>query len=236
MAINTERLYENAKEALRLACISVHDGDIENGEGLYKMMLKDPELYLRASDRYAWNNALPALEIFAMAKDALGKAKGGNAYNAVKRFIKGCPDARPDFQGVWYDVEGRQCMCDGYHAIRLVNPVEGFNAVKGMDLDKVFPNDAMIECELPMPTPGEVKIKSIPATSYPYNRKIYDFGDGLPAVDAKFLKNIMDCLPDAKVYATNNPYRGDKRVEISPVLFRSEKGDAILLPVRKKTA
>lgn len=236
MAINSERLYENAQEALRLACIASHHGDVEGGVGLYNLMVKDPELYLRASDRHLWNDALPALEIYIMAKDELGKAKGGTTYSAVKRFIKGCPEARPDFQGVWYDAEGRQCMCDGYHAIRLVKPVEGFNTVKGMDLDKVFPRDDMIECELHMPTPGEVKINSIPSPSYPYNRKLYDFGDGLPMVDAKFLKNIMDCLPDAKAYATFNEWHGDRRVESSPILFRSDKGDAILLPVRKITA
>lgn len=227
--MNTERLYENAKEALRLACISVHDGDIENGEGLYKMMLKDPELYLRASDRYAWNNALPALEIFAMAKDALGKAKGGNAYNAVKRFIKGCSDQRPDFKGVWYDADDRQCMCDGYHVLRLKNHVEGFNTVKGMDLDKCYPKDYELVAELPMPTPGELKINKKKIGSYRGAATVYDFGDDLPLVNADYLKNIMDCLPDAKAYVTKHQLTG-------PIIFKSDKGDVLLLPIRKKTA
>ena len=229
MAINTERLYENAKEALRLACISVHDGDIENGEALYKMMLKDPELYLRASDRYAWNNALPALEIFAMAKDALGKAKGGTAYSAVKRFIKGCSDQRPDFKGVWYDADDRQCMCDGYHVLRLKNHVEGFNTVKGMDLDKCYPKDYELVAELPMPTPGELKINKKKFESWRGAPCYYDFGEDLPRVNANYLKNIMDCLPDAKAYVTDHPLTG-------PIIFKSDKGDALLLPVRKKTA
>ena len=39
--MNTERLYENAQEALRLACIASHHGDVEGGVGLYKLMVKD---------------------------------------------------------------------------------------------------------------------------------------------------------------------------------------------------
>lgn len=229
MAINSERLYENAQEALRLACIASHNGDVESGVGLYNLMVKDPELYLRASDRHLWNDALPALEIYIMAKDELGKAKGGTAYSAVKRFIKGCPDARPDFQGVWYDAEDRQCMCDGYHAIRLVKPVEGFNTVKGMDLEKVFPQDYELVAELPMPTPGELKINKKKFESWRGAPCYYDFGEDLPRVNANYLKNIMDCLPDAKAYVTDHPLTG-------PIIFKSDKGDALLLPVRKKTA
>lgn len=67
--MNTERLYENACEALRRACVAVHDKDEDAGNELYGMMVKDPELYLHAS---YWDAALPALEIYLMAKDELG--------------------------------------------------------------------------------------------------------------------------------------------------------------------
>ena len=225
--MNTERLYENACEALRRACVAVHDKDEDAGNKLYGMMVKDPELYLHASDRIYWDAALPALEIHLMAKDELGKAKGGTAYSAVKRFIKGCPDFRPDLKGVWYDAEDRQCMCDGYHAIRLAKPVEGFETVAGMDLEKVWVQDNDMDTELPMPTPGELKIKKRKLTGSRYG---YDFGDGLPLVDASLLKNIMDCLPDSKAYVNSS------RGPLSTILFKSEKGDAILLPIRKKAA
>lgn len=229
MAINTERLFENASEALRLACISVHKGDEHDGTELYKMMLKDPELYLHASDRIYWDAALPALEIYLMAKDELGKAKGGTSYSAVKRFIKGCSDYRPDLQGVWYDAEGRQCMCDGYHAIRLVKPVEGFNTVKGMDLDKVFPNSTYFTdpVDVEIPTPGELKIKKRKLGSWRGAQTVYAFGEDLPMVDAGFLKDVMDCLPDAKAVTERNS-------TTRMIYFTSDRGDAILLPVRKK--
>ena len=229
MSINSERLYENACEALRRACVAVHDKDEEAGNDLYKLMVKEPEIYLHASDRIYWYEALPALEIYIMAKDELGKAKSGTAYSAVKRFIKGCSEYRPDLKGVWYDDQNRQCMCDGYHVLRLKNHVDGFEEVKGMDLDTVYPKDYELVAELPMPTPGELKINKKKTGSYRGAATIYDFGEDLPWVNADYLKNIMDCLPDAKAYVTDHPLTG-------PIVFKSDKGDALLLPVRRKTA
>lgn len=222
MAINAEKLYDLACANLLTACIAAYDGDEKDGNALFNMVKRNPDAY---------SSVLPintAREIFVMAKDELGKAKGGTAYSAVKRFIKGCTDARPSLKGVWMDAEGRQCMCDGYHAIRLKTPVEGFETVTGMDLNAVFPPEWELVQEIRVPTPGEVKINSVMRGSYP-KRKCYDFGDGLPMVTVQYLKNIMDCLPDAKAYITD-------KGETSVIVFKSDKGDAILLPVRKKVA
>lgn len=223
--MNTERLYENAKEALRLACISVHGGNEPDGNGLYNRMVKDPEIYLRASDKYLWHDALPALEIYIAAKDELGKTKHGSAYTAMKRIIAAVPDARKNIKGVWNDAEGRQCACDGYRAVRLKKPVEGFESVPGMDLNPVFPKDYMLKEELHVPTPGELKINKKKLAS---GATVYDFGEGFPMVMAAYLKDIIDILPDAKAYATGG--------ESSPIVFQSERGDALLLGVRKRSA
>lgn len=221
--MNTERLYETAREALRRVCMASCYGGPENGEEIFSHALKN-DVFAQSISEIA-----PALEIYLMAKDELGKSKGGTAYSAVKRFIKGCPDYRPDLKGVWYDAEDRQCMCDGYHVLRLKNHVEGFNTVRGMDLDKCYPKDYELVAELPIPTPGELKINKRKLDSYRGAATVYDFGDDLPLVNADYLKNIMDCLPDAKAYVTDHPLTG-------PIIFKSDKGDALLLPVRKKTA
>lgn len=223
--MNTERLFENASEALRLACISVHGGNEPDGTGLYNLMVKDPELYLCASDRYLWHDALPALEIYNMAKNELGKAKGGTAYSAFKRIIKRNGDIRKNLAGVWKDSEGRSCVCDGYLAIRLKKPMEGFESVPGMDLDKVFPNSTYFTdpAKVEIPTPGELKIRKRKLTT---GKAVYDFGEDLPMVDASFLKDVMDCLPDAKAVTERNS-------TTKMLYFTSDSGDAILLPVRK---
>ena len=232
MSINAERLYETACEALRRACVAVHDKNEEDGNALYKKMVKEPEVYLHASDRIYWYEALPALEIYMMAKDELGKAKGGTPYSAVKRFIKGCPDARPSLKGVWYDEDGRQCMCDGYHALRLMKPVDGFDTVAGMDLNKVFPGPCYFcdPVELKIPTPGELKINKRKLSDYRGAAYVYDFGEGLPLVNVNYLKNIMDCLPGATAVCERS------KALTGIIYFKSDSGDAVLLPVRKKTA
>lgn len=222
--MNTERLFENASEALRLACISVHKGDEHDGTELYKMMVKDPELYLHASDRIYWYEALPALEIYAMAKDELGKAKSGTAYSAFKRVIKRNGNILKNLAGVWTDSEGRSCVCDGYIAIRMRSPVDGFESVPGIDLEKLWVKDSDLVAELTVPSPGEVKINKKKLTN---GKAVYDFGDELPMVDVKLLKDVMDCLPDARAYITD-------RGTTSPIIFKSDKGDAILLPIRKR--
>ena len=217
MAINTEKLYELACENLRGVCARA---DLN-----YDYVV----MHIAEFKGISYGDTAAALEIYLMAKDELGKAKGGTAYSAVKRFIKGCPDSRSDFKGVWMDAEGRQCMCDGYHALRLKNHVEGFNTVKGMDLDKCYPKDYELVAELPMPTPGELKIGKKKIATVAGDATVYDFGGDLPLVNADYLKNIMDCLPDAKAYVTDHPLTG-------PIIFKSDKGDALLLPIRKKTA
>ena len=226
--MNYERLYETAQEALRLACISVHGGNEPDGMGLYNLMMKDPELYMRASDNYLWHDALPALVIYAMAKDELGKAKSGTAYGAFKRIIKRNADIRKDLAGVWKDADGRSCVCDGYLAVRLKKPVDGFESAPGMDMEKVFPKDSYFSdpVELALPTPGELKINRKKLTS---GKSVYDFGDDLPMVDASFLKDVMDCLPGAKAITENHATH-------KMIYFTSENGDAILLPVRKNVA
>lgn len=226
MAINTEKLYDLACEALRRACVAVHDKDEDAGNKLYGMMVKDPELYLHASDRIYWYEALPALEIYLMAKDELGKAKSGTAYSAFKRVIKRNGDIRKNIAGVWTDSEGRSCVCDGYLAIRMRSPVDGFESVPGLDLEKVWVKDSDLVAELTVPSPGEVKINKKKLTN---GKAVYDFGDELPMVDVKLLKDVMDCLPDARAYITD-------RGTTSPIIFKSDKGDALLLPVRKNVA
>lgn len=221
--MNYETLYENACEALRLACVADCDNNESDGADLYEKVTEDPDTWKK--NPYGMKY-LPALNIWIAARDELGKANGGTAYTALKKIVKNAPDRHADVQGVWFDKEGRQCACDGYRAVRLNTPVDGeFKAALGMDLEKVFPSEYMLKAELVVPTPGAVKIGKKKLT---YARAGYDFGEGLPMVDAGYLLDVLAILPDAKCYATGG--------ETSPLYFRGTRGDAILLPVRKRTA
>ena len=58
------------------------------------------------------------------------------------------------------------------------------------------------------------------------NGIMYDFGYGLPAVDAKYLVDMLEALPDCKAFCKpgKNP---------APVYFVSGEDDGILLPIKK---
>lgn len=220
MAINTEKLYELACANLRNA---LYKSDGEDVEKAFAIVTKPDNI--KAAGVYNPDIA-PALELYTIAKDELGKAKSGTAYSAFKRIIKRNGDIRKNLCGVWTDGEGRSCVCDGYIAIRMRSPVEGFENVPGVDLDKLWVKDSDLVTEINVPTPGEVKINKKKLAN---GKAVYDFGDELPMVDVKLLKDVMDCLPDAKAYITG-------RGTASPIIFKSDRGDALLLPVRKNVA
>ena len=220
MAIDLERLYASADDALKRACLE--EAGQDGWEELYKSATKSPGAYMKLRAVYA--PMIPILEIWAMAREELSKSKGGTAYSAMKRIVSKAY-SRSDFDGAWIDSEGRQCVCDGYRAVRLKKPVSGLPDAKGMDLDKVFTDMGDSFRPLPLPTPGELKICI--AEQKGRERKFYDFGEEMPYVNAAYLKDVMDALPNAEAfYDTEHPYTGAIR-------FVAPGGDAVLLPVRK---
>ena len=53
-------------------------------------------------------------------------------------------------------------------------------------------------------------------------RVYFDFGDGYPLVDAEKMLDIMDCLPDAEVYAGTM---------VTPLYFHAANGEGLVCPV-----
>lgn len=229
MAINLDKLYANACENLKTICYGYQHEDksvADSGGELYESVLKDPGLYSR------WHPALaPAIEIYCMASEEMNKSKGGSAYTILKKFIKGIPDYRRDLCGAWLDSDGRQCVCDGYRAVRLNVPVDGLKQVETptpFDLDKVYPTEPQ-PTTLDLPTSSELRAYIADPNSKRTSdgKVLYDFGAGLPWVDAKWLKDMVDLLPGAVVTCDGL---------MKPIVFKSERGDGLLLPVRKSAA
>jgi len=222
--MNIEALYDLARENLLILCRGyVKECRMpQTGEALYEEVIQDPPKYS------SWYPALaPALKIYVETREELLKSKGGTAYSALKRMINRVTIGK--MQGTWTDSAGRCCACSGYHAVRLLTPVEGFKEVKGINLDNSYPPVEELDTELHVPTPGELKANKVKDKSNP-RRYLYDFGDGLPMVDVRFLTDIIDCLPHAKAFIKSSDG------EDSTIWFTSEKGDGILLPIRKRKA
>lgn len=129
-------------------------------------------------------------------------------------------------------IDGRQCICDGCRLVRLTEHLPlnvPANPTGYVDTDKLI-QPAMFcdgyELELPDPAKLRAYIKDFkarhPATAP--NIPVYRFGENLPAVDARFLADMMAILPDAKAYGSGVN---------ANVAFRCENGsDGLLLRVR----
>ena len=126
-------------------------------------------------------------------------------------------------------IDGRQCICDGYRLVRLTEhlplnvPAEPLGYI---DTDRLIP-PAMFcdgnEIDLPDPAKLRAYIKDFKAkrtSSTAPKIPVYRFGENLPAVDARFLADMMAILPDAKAYADGVR---------SNVFFRCEDGSDGLL-------
>lgn len=196
------------------------------------------EKQIAANKKTSNDNGFTCLAIANLVislKDDLAKQeakKGGKsaALKAVNSMLKEA-SLSPRCKTLWNApiIDGRQCICDGYRLVRLVEhlplnvPVEPLGYI---DTDRFIP-PAMFrdgnEIDLPESAKLRAYIKdfkakrtSATAPKFP----IYRFGENLPAVDARLLADMMAILPDCKAYAD-----GVK----SNVFFRCEDGSDGLL-------
>lgn len=159
----------------------------------------------------------------------------GNAARTIRAMLNaekknGC---RRSLQYAWIDSQGRQCVCDGFRAFRLADPLpleeRPADAGDPVNLDKVTPDVSRNYAAIPLPSAKEVKA-FIAVERAAKGRKhvpVWDFGEGKPDVNAAFLVDLMTVLPDAtEIYYSTAP-----KGIFSPLYARSERGDAILLPV-----
>lgn len=172
-----------------------------------------------------------------IAAESCKETGRSGALNAAKRIIKSAESnqKRRECHGA-FEVDGKQCLLDGYQAVRLVTPlpvksipedVEPFNITQVMNTAK---NSA--GAELALPTIGELKghikiekaANKVKREEYVY----YDFGEGRPSVNAEYLLNLLELLPGCKAFA------GRRCAESSAIYFESEAGDGILMPCRRK--
>ncbi len=195
-----------------------------------------------ATDPTKAGNGVPALitlcaalrdEMRTEANKAGGKA---NIEKAMRAIIKNAPDHQRQLQGAIV-LDGKQYVCDGYRAIRINTPIDlpAAPVPCTLDIDRIF-EDARRNATTPLETPtlGELKtyIKLKKAENKAKYGKganketiLWDFGEGLPVVNAVYLLDILTAFPDATITCY---------IMTAPLYFSHADGDAILLPVRRK--
>ena len=126
------------------------------------------------------------------------------------------------------------CVCDGVVAIRfnekpLLPEIDEKYHGQEMQLEQIVkPMDGSKEIALPDISELKVYIKTHKIKGKNNPKKVADYllDEELNLwVNPQYLLNAMECLPDCKAYAANR---------ISPIYFKSENGDGVVMPVNHK--
>ena len=126
------------------------------------------------------------------------------------------------------------CVCDSYVAIRfnekpLLPEIDEKYHGQEMQLEQIVkPMDGSKEIALPDISELKVYIKTHKIKEKNNPKKVADYllDEELNLwVNPQYLLNAMECLPDCKAYAANR---------ISPIYFKAENGDGVVMPVNHK--
>lgn len=168
----------------------------------------------------------------ALINDALesmdSKSGSRSKLTVAKRMINGC--SRENFQGVFLDSDGHSCICDGFRAVRLTDSFASLPTVPAwQELPRVFAEPETYTRPLTLPTVTEIKkhVAQQKAAEGKNCRPAWDFGEDLPLVSAEYLIDMLSIMPGCTAYIAA------RNAERSPIYFRAENGDGVLLPVRK---
>lgn len=187
-----------------------------------------------------------AADLNADIRMQCARSKGvGSAAKVIASVLKAVrkDSSRAALHYAHIDDKGFQCVCDGFRAFRLKDPLplepRPADAPKPMDVSSLFPDAADLSREyhtLSLPAADELKAfvrdwrakhgrKAVPA---------WDFGQGEPVVSALFLLDLLAVLPDVReLHAANG-----SKAFFSPLYAFGANGDALVLPLRsaEKTA
>ena len=185
------------------------------------------------------SDILKMLQEEAEAEIRRKEAKYGGKFNRTKaaaRVIKSAKASHPFrecFHGAWNDSAGRQCICDGFQAYRLREPLPLEKIPENespLDLDRIVTPNQGESLNLPDIAELRAYIKTekarLKASEQP-PIPIYDFGDGLPALNAEYLLTALELLPGCTATASK------LRPLLNCVYFESDAGDGCICPIRK---
>ncbi len=169
----------------------------------------------------------------------MNKTELRSATSAANKIIKLIPEVRKNYAGCFYDKQGRQIIISNYIAIRLNEhlPVPEAKIPFG-NVDNLFLSACQNTEQLDLLSLEYLK-------DYIQNAKddeperykgrnhepiAYDFGERSPMVNAEYLLLIYKTLGWQNLTAKAN----EDKWETSPIYFSSDRGDGILMPIKKK--
>ena len=154
---------------------------------------------------------------------------------AARRMIRiMVKSGREDFAGAWAGKDGRQYICSGYHGAALNEPldlpeIEAHPALEDIILGATCQETAVLSLPTLSKVKAHVKIcKAEKRTEGPEKVVFWDFGPDRPLVNAQYLADMLELLPDAEAFYQT------KTADKGPIYFHSSGGDGILLPVNPR--
>lgn len=192
-------------------------------------------LYLVAKDMDTTLKQLEADMLIEQSK----KASTKSIVIAANRIIKNAELwNKPMLNGMFINKdkygEAKYCVCDGFVAIRfnekpLLPEIDEKYHGQEMQLEQIVkPMDGSKEIILPDIAELKVYIKTHKIKEKNNSKKVADYllDEELNLwVNPQYLLNAMECLPNCKAYAANR---------ISPIYFKAENGDGVVMPVNHK--
>lgn len=157
-----------------------------------------------------------------------------NIIKAGKRILKNATKW-PD-EGLHYmlQIDGNYYISDGYRIVKFTEklpfkliPENLENSGLVMSLKSFFPNSLKNYLELYPINISEVKAYIKTEEAKPKEKIVWDFGEGMPAVNARYLIDIMECFSEK----VNAYYISENK----PIYFvsKNKKTEAMLMPVSK---
>ena len=188
---------------------------------------------------YEMNNVLKQLESDMLIEKSK-KSGTKSIVTAANRIIKNAESRnKPMLEGMFTnqtrDGSTLYCVCDGFVAIRfnekpLLPEIDEKYHGQEMQLEQIVkPMDGSKEIALPDISELKVYIKTHKIKKTKTNQagvEPYLLDKELNLlVNPQYLLNAMECLPDCKAYAVSR---------ISPIYFKAENGDGVVMPVNHK--
>ena len=184
------------------------------------------------------DNVLKQLEADMLIKKAK-KSGTKSIVTAANRIIKNAESLKkPLLAGMFTnqtkDGSTLYCVCDSFVAIRFndkpfLPEIDSKYHGQEMNLEQIVkPMDGSKEIDLPDISELKVYIKTHKIKEKNNPKKVADYllNEELNLwVNPQYLLNAMECLPDCKAYAANR---------ISPIYFKAENGDGVVMPVNHK--
>ncbi len=222
--MNAEKVYAAATKALRGITAELSKKP-EDAKKLYDEVMNNPE-------EWAWGSPF-LYELGKLAREAKeeivgksGKKDALAACKAILKVAKGLP--RECLHGAWTDKEGWQVVCDSFRAVRMKEHIDVLPSAQGTDvIDRLWDNVRENSVEMKLPTIGEVKAFIASEKAAGKKDFFYDFGEDKPAVDAKYLLDLLKLgLDETAMISYRYPMT-------TAIYMHGEGVEVLLLPVRK---